>query len=45
MATRERVEPMAFYLVYMVGDKRGYIFNGDEYYLNDAPPDLLKFNN
>jgi hypothetical protein len=45
MATREGVDPMAFYLAYRVGDRRGYILNADEYYLKDAPEDLLKFNN
>jgi len=44
MATREGVDPMAFYLAYMVGDRRGYIFNRDEYYLKDDREDLLKFN-
>jgi hypothetical protein len=44
MATREGVEPMAFYLAYMVGDRRGYILNKDEYYLKHAREDLLKFN-
>jgi CHASE3 domain sensor protein len=28
----------------MVGDRRGYILNRDEYYLKDDPEDLLKFN-
>jgi len=36
---------MAFYLAYMVEDRRGYILNRDEYYLKDDPEDLLKFNN
>jgi len=45
MATREWLDPMAFYLAYMVGDRRGYILNRDEYYLKDALEDLLKFNN
>jgi hypothetical protein len=36
---------MAFYLAYMVGDRRGYILNRDKYYLKDAPEDLLKINN
>ena len=44
MATREGVAPMAFYLAYMVGDRRGYILNRDEYYLKDDQEDLLKFN-
>ncbi len=44
MATREGVDPMAFYLAYMVGDRRGYILNRDEYYLKDDGEDLLKFN-
>ncbi|MBD0394442.1 MAG: hypothetical protein ICV52_11445 [Microcoleus sp. C1-bin4] len=44
MATREGVEPMAFYLGYMVGDRRGYILNRDEYYLKDDREELLKFN-
>jgi CHASE3 domain sensor protein len=35
---------MAFYLAYMVGDRRGYILNRDEYYLKDDREDLLKFN-
>ena len=44
MATREKVDPMAFYLAYMVGDRRGYILNRDEYYLKDDREDLLKLN-
>jgi hypothetical protein len=28
----------------MVGDRRGYILNRDEYYLKDDMEDLLKFN-
>jgi CHASE3 domain sensor protein len=44
MATREGVDRMAFYLAYMVGDRRGYILNRDEYYLKDDREDLLKFN-
>ena len=44
MATREAADPMAFYLAYVVGDKRGYILNRDEYYLKDEREDLLKFN-
>jgi hypothetical protein len=44
MATREGVDPMAFYLAYMVGDRRGYILNRDEYYLKDDREDVLKFN-
>jgi hypothetical protein len=28
----------------MVGDRRGYILNKDEYYLKDDREDLLKFN-
>lgn len=28
----------------MVGDRRGYILNRDEYYLKDDREDLLKFN-
>jgi hypothetical protein len=43
MATRERVDSMAFYQAYMVGDRRGYILNRDEYYLKDEREDLLKF--
>ena len=35
---------MAFYLAYMVGDRRRYIWNRDEYYLKDDREDLLKFN-
>ena len=35
---------MAFYLAYMVGDRRGYILNRDEYYLKDDQEDVLKFN-
>jgi len=35
---------MAFYRAYMVGDRRGYILNRDEYYLKDDREDLLKFN-
>jgi CHASE3 domain sensor protein len=35
---------MAFYLAYMVGDRRGYILNRDEYYLKDEQEDLVKFN-
>ena len=35
---------MAFYLAYMVGDRRGYILNRDEYYLKDEQEDLLKLN-
>jgi len=35
---------MAFYQAYMVGDRRGYILNRDEYYLKDEREDLLKFN-
>jgi hypothetical protein len=35
---------MAFYLAYMVRDRRGYILNRDEYYLKDDREDLLKFN-
>jgi hypothetical protein len=34
---------MAFYQAYMVGDRRGYILNRDEYYLKDEREDLLKF--
>jgi hypothetical protein len=45
MATLEAADPMAFYQTYMVGDRRGYILNRDEYYLKDDPEDLLKFNN
>ena len=44
MATRERADPMAFYLAYIVGDRRGYILNRDEYYLKDEQEDLVKFN-
>ena len=44
MATREAADPMAFYLAYVVGDKRGYILNRDEYYLKYDRQDLLKFN-
>jgi len=44
MATREAADPMAFYLAYMVGDRRGYILNRDEYYLKDDREDLLKLN-
>jgi hypothetical protein len=33
---------MAFYQAYIVGDRRGYILNIDEYYLKDDPEDLLK---
>jgi CHASE3 domain sensor protein len=44
MATREGVDPMPFYLAYMVGDRRGYILNRDEYYLKDEQEDLVKFN-
>jgi hypothetical protein len=44
MATREGVDPMAFYQAYMVGDRRGYILNRYEYYLKDAREDLLKSN-
>jgi hypothetical protein len=44
MATREGVDPMAFYQAYMVGDRRGYILNRDEYYLKDDLEDLLKLN-
>ncbi len=44
MATREGVDSMAFYQAYMVGDRRGYILNRDEYYLKDEREDLLKFN-
>ena len=44
MATREAADPMAFYLAYMVGDRRGYILNRYEYYLKDARKDLLKSN-
>jgi CHASE3 domain sensor protein len=44
MATREAADPMAFYLAYMVGDRRGYILNRDEYYLKHDREDLLKFN-
>ena len=35
---------MAFYFAYMVGDRRGYILNRDEYYLKYDRQDLLKFN-
>jgi len=35
---------MAFYLAYLVGDRRGYILNWDEYYLKDDREDLPKFN-
>jgi hypothetical protein len=28
----------------MVGDRRGYIWNRDEYYLKSDREDLLKFN-
>jgi hypothetical protein len=28
----------------MVGDRRGYILNRDEYYLNDDLEDLLKLD-
>jgi len=35
---------MAFYQAYMVGDRRGYILNRDEYYLKDDLEDLLKLN-
>ena len=35
---------MAFYLAYMVRDRRGYILNRDEYYLKDDREDVLKFN-
>jgi len=35
---------MAFYLAYLVGDRRGYILNGDEYYLKDDREDLPKFD-
>ena len=44
MATRQAAEPMAFYLAYMVGDRRGYILNRDEYYLKHDREELLKFN-
>jgi len=44
MASREGVDPMAFYLAYMVGDRRGYILNRDEYYLKEDREDLLKFD-
>src|SRR4028119_2245403 len=44
MATREGVDPIAFYLAYMVGDRRGYILNRDEYYLKHDREDLVKFN-
>jgi hypothetical protein len=44
MATREKVDRMAFYLAYMVGERRGYIVNRDEYYLKDDREDLLRFN-
>ena len=44
MATRQGVDPMAFYLAYMVGDRRRYIWNRDEYYLKDDREELLKFN-
>ncbi len=44
MATREGVDPMAFYQAYMVGDSRGYILHKDEYYLKHDLQDLLKFN-
>jgi len=44
MATREGVDPMAFYQAYMIGDRSGYILNRDEYYLKDDREDLLKFN-
>ena len=44
MATREAADPVAFYLAYMVGDRRGYILKRDEYYLKHAREDLLKFN-
>jgi len=44
MATREGVDRMAFYQAYMVGDRRGYILNRDEYYLKDDLEDLLKLN-
>ena len=38
------MDRIAFYLAYMVGDRRGYILNRDEYYLKDDREDLLKFN-
>ena len=44
MTTREGVERMAFYLAQMVGDRRGYILNRDEYYLKEVQEDLLTFN-
>ena len=44
MASRGGVDPMAFYLAYMVGDRRGYILNRDEYYLKEDREDLLKFD-
>jgi hypothetical protein len=44
MATREAAAPMAFYLAYIMGDRRGYILNRDKYYLKDDREDLLKFN-
>ena len=44
MATREAADPMAFYLAYIMGDRRGYILNWDEYYLQDDREELLKFN-
>jgi len=44
MATREAADPMAFYLAYMVGDRRGYILKRDEYYLKHDREDLLQFN-
>ena len=44
MATLEGVDRMAFYRAYMVGDRRGYTVNRDEYYLKHDREDLLKFN-
>jgi len=44
MATREAADPMAFYLAYIMGDRRGYILNRDKYYLKDDREDLLKLN-
>jgi hypothetical protein len=44
MATREGVDPLAFYLAYMVGDRRGYILNRDGYYLKEDLQELLKIN-
>ena len=38
------MDSLAFYQAYIVGDRRGYILNRDEYYLKDELEDLLKFN-